>query len=291
MCISREAVPKRFFSRNSCIHDIAFLVIVAVRFSLQESSVVLNRLHFLCLAADTLFCSYDEELDGVPIAHSDVRILSQSGSVHPYFPLIRVVVAADFVVFRPRPGARVTGRVNKISEDYIGLVVLGFMNAVIKRDAIRMDFHPVLSRQVWESRADPSHVIAVGDVVRFKIVTVEHNGPFASLLGALMSSDTGNADNNSVVQAVEAFVMGERKEKSRSRTEDSKEKSIKKKDSSKSKKKKKKKKERDEGTTPARGNGTGAVSPDDVHPIKRRKKESEDTNKKEKKKKGKKKKE
>lgn len=40
------------------------------------------------------------------LAYRNVRVLEQAAIVQPYFPLVRVAVAADVVLFRPRAGMR-----------------------------------------------------------------------------------------------------------------------------------------------------------------------------------------
>ena len=148
-----------------------------------------------------LFCRYDDDLGGVPIAYSNLCVLSRTGIVHPYFPLTRVVVTAEFTIFKPRDGAHVVGSVSKVSEDYIGLVVLGFMNAVIKRDSIRQDLYPDMHHHSWISKSDASHKITVGDSVRFVVSSLQFDGAFVSLIGSLMTRDTGNLLNPKVIEA------------------------------------------------------------------------------------------
>jgi len=131
-------------------------------------------------------------LEGVPIAYSDERVLSTVAIVHPYFPLTRLAVSATLVCFRPHPGARVLGVVNKVTEGYIGLVVLGFMNAVIRAQDVRPDLKPRLLGSEWSSAKNPAHVIRVGDTVAFTVAIVEHSGPYVTLIGALTAADTGN---------------------------------------------------------------------------------------------------
>lgn len=40
------------------------------------------------------------------LSYRNERVLTQAASIHPYFPYVRVQVAADVVLFRPRPGMR-----------------------------------------------------------------------------------------------------------------------------------------------------------------------------------------
>jgi hypothetical protein len=113
--------------------------------------------------------------------------------VHPYFPLARLVVSATLVVFRPYPGARLLGIVNKLSDDYIGLVIMGFMNVVIKAPEVRSDLKsPAFGSSSWVSSKNPSHSISVGDSVAFRVVEVKHEGTYVTLTGSLKEKDTGN---------------------------------------------------------------------------------------------------
>ncbi len=58
-------------------------------------------------AAPTLFCArWNEDLEGVLLAFRNERVLTQAATIHPYFPFVRLEVAAEVAVFRPRPGMR-----------------------------------------------------------------------------------------------------------------------------------------------------------------------------------------
>lgn len=45
-------------------------------------------------------------MDGVPLSISNEKILTQQAHIHPYFPLVRVDVTADVVLFKPQLGTR-----------------------------------------------------------------------------------------------------------------------------------------------------------------------------------------
>lgn len=49
---------------------------------------------------------YSEDLEGVLLSYRNERVLTQAASIHPYFPFVRVEVAADVVLFRPCLGMR-----------------------------------------------------------------------------------------------------------------------------------------------------------------------------------------
>lgn len=140
-----------------------------------------------------LWNSFNQDFQGVVLAYEDERVMSRKGLVHPYFPLIRLTVSATFTIFTPQVGERLLGVVNKIAEEYIGLLVLGFINVAIAGGDIRADLAPKLLDGVWASKKDPSHVIGLSDSVIFRVKSLREDGEFLALLGSLVEPDTGNA--------------------------------------------------------------------------------------------------
>ncbi|GAB4817406.1 hypothetical protein N2152v2_004452 [Parachlorella kessleri] len=140
---------------------------------------------------NTLLLRYNEDLDGVLLSYSSERILTHQAHIHPYFPLVRVEVAADAVLFRPQAGMRLVGTVNKIGADFIGLLVLGVINAAIGAERVRQDIHCRFLESCWRSQSNPTHVIEVGTQVYFRLAEVQLLGGYVSLVGDLRSSDTG----------------------------------------------------------------------------------------------------
>jgi DNA-directed RNA polymerase I subunit RPA43 len=134
---------------------------------------------------------YNEDCEGVIVSYSNEKILSQHAQVHPYFPYLRVKVLSIVVVFRPLPDARLTGIVNKIGSDYIGLLVLGFINVSIPAKYIKEGIKHRFGEMSWVSNKNEQHRIAVGTRVWFRVKEVLRNGEFMSLTGSLEKSDTG----------------------------------------------------------------------------------------------------
>lgn len=134
---------------------------------------------------------YNEDCEGVIVSYSNEKISSQHAQVHPYFPYLRVKVLCTVVVFQPLQDARLTGIVNKIGSDYIGLLVLGFINVSIPAKYIKKDIKPRFGEMSWVSSKNEQHRIAVGIRVWFRVKEVLRNGEFMSLTGSLDTSDTG----------------------------------------------------------------------------------------------------
>ena len=53
-------------------------------------------------------CRYNDDLGGVLLSYRNARVLTRQASIHPYFPYVRVEVVAEVVLFKPRPGLRLS---------------------------------------------------------------------------------------------------------------------------------------------------------------------------------------
>ena len=58
---------------------------------------------------------------------------------------------------------------NKIANDYIGVVVLGFVNTSIGAAHVRSELRPRLGEGRWASTRDAAHAIEVGTDVAFTL--------------------------------------------------------------------------------------------------------------------------
>lgn len=140
---------------------------------------------------NSLLLRYNEELEGVILSFSNERVLTHHAAIQPYFPFVKVEVLADVVLFRARQGMRLVGTVNKVGADYIGLLVLGFINASLGAEQIRSEFRPRLTEQCWASSKTPQHRLEVGTKVHFSVHAVRHHGQFVSIAGSLQQPGTG----------------------------------------------------------------------------------------------------
>ncbi|CAK9213828.1 unnamed protein product [Sphagnum troendelagicum] len=95
-----------------------------------------------CLQTVVLFRRYNEEFEGVVLAYLDPKIQGPTANIlsglPPYF---HVQLKASFLLFSPKIGMLVEGKVNKVEKDYLGVVVLGLFNAAIGIADIREDLY------------------------------------------------------------------------------------------------------------------------------------------------------
>ncbi|KAF7723751.1 hypothetical protein EC973_001727 [Apophysomyces ossiformis] len=84
---------------------------------------------------------YVPELDGIVIAHSDIELLSDKGTVLYDSPFCHFFIRVKFLVWKPKKGSRLVGRINLQSQDHIGLLIYGTFNASIPRSRIPSDLY------------------------------------------------------------------------------------------------------------------------------------------------------
>lgn len=134
---------------------------------------------------------HSEDLGGVVLAYSDMRVAGGSARLHPYFPFLAVTATARATVFRPRKGQHLVGRVIKVGADYVGLLVLGVFNAAIGAQRIRREFKCSPESNSWVSMRDPTHRIKVGGYVRFAVDSALDSASLFSISGSLLDPGTG----------------------------------------------------------------------------------------------------
>ncbi|KAI8076723.1 uncharacterized protein B0P05DRAFT_545584 [Gilbertella persicaria] len=79
---------------------------------------------------------YLPEVDGVVLAHSDVKFVTEKGKILYDSPFFHFFITAKFLVWKPKRGSKLVGRINLQSEDHIGLLIYGTFNASIPKSRI-----------------------------------------------------------------------------------------------------------------------------------------------------------
>lgn len=138
---------------------------------------------------NSLLLRYNESLDGIPIAYSEVRRLSKAGAISPYFPLCDILVEASLTLLRPRAGMVLVGKVTEVADTFIGILIFNLINCVIQIDDISSsDFVYSVFEQKWKSPKDSSHSISPGDAIKFIVERVDnHGGGYITVVGGLKS--------------------------------------------------------------------------------------------------------
>lgn len=109
--------------------------------------------------------------------------------IHPYFG---VRVEARLLLFYPKPDMLLEGKVVKLAQQSIHVVVLGFSSATIIEEDIRKEFHFKVKHgeEVFVSTANKSHKIKVGSIVRFIVKSFDEE--ILHVSGSLLPAHTGS---------------------------------------------------------------------------------------------------
>ncbi|KAI8393316.1 uncharacterized protein BYT42DRAFT_550615 [Radiomyces spectabilis] len=84
---------------------------------------------------------YVPEVDGIILAHTDVQLLTEKATILFDSPFSHFFVHVKFLVWKPKKGTKLVGRINLQSQDHIGLLIYGTFNASIPRSRISKDLY------------------------------------------------------------------------------------------------------------------------------------------------------
>ncbi|MFQ6637377.1 hypothetical protein Gotur_014171 [Gossypium turneri] len=135
---------------------------------------------------------FNETFDGVLLAY-DVNILDKQAKilsgVHPYFGLR---LKANLLLFSPKPDMLLEGKVVKLSQESIHVIVLGFSSAIITAENIRGEFkyRTKDTEELFASKSHKRHVIKVGTMIRFLVKSFDEE--ILHIIGSLISAHTGS---------------------------------------------------------------------------------------------------
>ncbi|XP_044026926.1 DNA-directed RNA polymerase I subunit RPA43 [Siniperca chuatsi] len=133
---------------------------------------------------------FSESLKGVPLAYDNIRIMGQHGNIYDDSGYIHMNIEANFVVFQPKKGQKLLGKVNKLGASHVGCLVHGCFNASIPKPNL-------VSVETWRD-AGPR----IGAELEFEVTALD-----ADTVGVLLIR--GRLDRTRVQ---ELLAMGESSE-------------------------------------------------------------------------------
>ncbi|MBA0738309.1 hypothetical protein Gogos_011688 [Gossypium gossypioides] len=160
--------------------------------SLLFKLVLLLSLKFNFSYNSKLLLLFNETFDGVLLAY-DVNILDKQAKilsgVHPYFGLR---LKANLLLFSPKPDMLLEGKIVKLSQESIHVIVLGFSSAIITAENIRGEFkyRTKDTEELFASKSHKRHVIKVGTMIRFLVKSFDEE--ILHIIGSLISAHTGS---------------------------------------------------------------------------------------------------
>lgn len=140
----------------------------------------------------SLLFKFNETFDGVVLAY-DVQIQDKNAKIlpglHPYFG---VKLKAKLLLFSPKPNMLLEGKVVKLTQTSIHVIVLGFSSAIISDEDIREEFKYKTKHdeELYVSRSHKRHVIKVGTMIRFLVKSFDEE--ILHISGSLVPAHTGS---------------------------------------------------------------------------------------------------
>lgn len=142
---------------------------------------------------DQRLYAFCDELGGVPVSYSRVKVEQRCGVIVDDLPGVHVATTVAWRVFTPAVGALLVGEVNKVSPDHVGLLVHRHFNASIGRDEIGDGYEFDASEDCWADKNFDAPHISAGTRVTFRVSSLSVANGVLAIVGSMLSADTGCA--------------------------------------------------------------------------------------------------
>eukprot|EP00128_Syssomonas_multiformis_P017371 Colp12_sorted_trinity150504_noHs@9167 len=138
-----------------------------------------------------ILMKYSNEVEGIVVSYSNVEVLEKAGKVMNDTPHIHFMVKVRLLVFSPKVGSKLVGKVSILGSDHIGLLVHGLFNASVSREAISADFEFDEQAGNWYNSENSEVRIQEDTYVVFTVTGIERVDHMLSISGSLLSEGTG----------------------------------------------------------------------------------------------------
>jgi DNA-directed RNA polymerase I subunit RPA43 len=122
-----------------------------------------------------LLLKYSEDIQGVPLSYSGLELPRglENGRILAEQPFVHVDLRATVTMFRPVRGLRIRGRINKVSDSHISLLVYGMFNASLSAgELVSNSYEYNYETIAWES-AEWGDLIE-GESMEVEIASFQH---------------------------------------------------------------------------------------------------------------------
>lgn len=138
---------------------------------------------------NSLLLKYHKGLGGIPLAYRHIRVMPPVVKIHHDNPLLHLVIHTEFLLFVPRPGTSLTGVINRMTSDHIGLLAYGFINVSIPKTRLDGRYAWNGTSQSWEPSAKKKHLglvpLALDSPLTFQIAEFTAAQGVLTLIGTL----------------------------------------------------------------------------------------------------------
>jgi len=155
-------------------------------------SALENKTTFIKKQIRSLLLKYSEGIGGVLLAFDNLKFVGDGkgkgslGQIRYELPHIHYVVEIDALVFCPKEGMKLTGKVNECYPSHVGLLIGSFFNAMVPSDHLRASgyvFDQDLQQWLLDTEED-SKVIGENDLITMKLEKLRECAGIISLEGS-----------------------------------------------------------------------------------------------------------
>jgi len=122
---------------------------------------------------NNMLFKYNSEVGGIPISYSSIKLPQgkEFGCIYGERPWIHIEVITKLLIFQPVVGLIMKGKINKVADSHVSLLVHGMFNASISGDVMRNKYVYNNATKSWEGDGD----LVEGDVISFKVGHIQHS--------------------------------------------------------------------------------------------------------------------
>ena len=132
---------------------------------------------------NNMLFKYNSEVGGIPVSYSNITLPQgkEYGRIYGERPWIHIDATTKLLIFQPRIGLIMKGRINTVADSHISLLVYGMFNASISGDIMRKKYVYNITTKSWEGEGD----LVEGDIISFKVGSIQHSEGVLNIDGLL----------------------------------------------------------------------------------------------------------
>uniref|UniRef100_K3WSG0 DNA-directed RNA polymerase I subunit RPA43 n=1 Tax=Globisporangium ultimum (strain ATCC 200006 / CBS 805.95 / DAOM BR144) TaxID=431595 RepID=K3WSG0_GLOUD len=152
----------------------------------------------------SLLMRYSEQLEGVILSFSNVKLDKPFGHIVNEMPYIHCKVLADALLFQPKEGMVLKGTVNKIGSNHIGMLFAGVFNGSVAASELPKGYVHNYAQDAWLDQF--GNQIAVNDTVEVKVLRVHVAGGMIAIEGSMCSVGAASSKKTKKAQAAKPIT-------------------------------------------------------------------------------------
>lgn len=122
---------------------------------------------------NSMLFKYNSEVSGIPISYSSIKLPQgqEYGRIYGEKPWIHIDVTTKLLIFQPVVGLIMKGKINKVADSHVSLLIHGMFNASISGDVMKTKYVYNNTNKSWDGDGD----LVEGDIISFKVGHIQHS--------------------------------------------------------------------------------------------------------------------